>query len=432
MPTEAPPAPPAAPAAAPATSAPAAPPAPASTGRALPSGRSTPPGDRAKPSEPAKPGASLRERLIAKADIPGAPVPGQQPPVEAPKTPTSEQTPPKPADAPEPPPAGTEPPPAPKIEPPVESMGLKQLRTAYETTKRERDTFKRQYEELKAKPPEDPEKVKLAETAEKTAKELETLRKEMEFVDYERSEPYKKTYEQPYLQAFQRARTKMGEFDVVTAEGATRPGTDADFDMIASLPSNREARIRAKEMFPDDWQAVLALREGVLEKNEARVTALEEKRKEGAEVVKQRQETRVQEQKKIVQALSDAWKTHVTAAHDQFPQYFKPVEGDEKGNELLEQGFAAAHAAFRVMNPADPNLTPSQREAALKAHTVAFNKMAAFDRLAYQLVELKKKFEAAEEKLKNFEGSEPGPGAGAPAKTDAPSDRITRMAKYAR
>jgi hypothetical protein len=186
------------------------------------------------------------ERIAARADLGPAgqthapePKPAAAPPPEPPKPATTAA----PADEPSKPDAAPAAPVTPpKAEPAVESMGIKQLRTAYEGTKRENGALRKQLEEAKSKPVEDPEKPKLQESLEKTRQELEAAKKEMEFVAYERSDDYKKTYLDPYVSAFNRARAKMTEFDVATADGATRPATEADFDAIAAQPSNREAR----------------------------------------------------------------------------------------------------------------------------------------------------------------------------------------------
>lgn len=326
-------------------------------------------------------------------------------------------------------------------DPALVSMGLKQLRTAYESTKREKDALRKQLEEAKSKPVEDPEKPKLVESLEKTRQELEAAKKEMEFVAYERSEEYKAKYEQPFVEAWSNARAKMNEFDVALPDGSTRPGVDADFDAVVNQLTNRDARVMAKQMFPEDWQQVLTMRDNVLDKNRVKVQALEAKRKEGESVVKQRQEQAVQGQKKLVDELSKAWTRHTEEAHAKHPEYFKPAQIDPanpdetlvKANELLEQGFEQARDAFSIMDPLRGDLTPSQREAAIKKHTVMFNKMAAFDRLAYQLVQAQKALKDATEKLKGYEGSEPGAGDGGPAKaTESPaSDRMGRLMKRA-
>lgn len=427
MATEAPPAPAAAPA------APATPPQGATPDRNTNGIIHRPPGDRTPALKPATPAADGKEpsrldRMARFADTPGPndrpaaePAPEVKPAAEPP-TPAPDK------------PASTEPPAAtPKPEPAVESMGLKQLRGAYETTRKERDNLKREIAELKAKPVDDPEKPKLTEKLTQREKELEALRKEMEFVDYERSEDYKKSYEQPYVDAWNRARAKVSEFDAMTEDGSTvRPATAKDFDSIANQPDYRSAKAIAKQLFPDDWQAIMSMRENVLELNEKRVTALDAKRKEGEDVRKQRAEERMQSSKKIQTELATQWKTRMEADHKGNPQYFAPIEGDVKGNELLEKGFEAAHKAFSVMNPMDASLTPSQRQEAIEQHVVAFNKMAAFDRLAYQLVETNKQLKDAQAKLKDFEKSEPQGGDGGPTKTDsAPSDRLSRLGKYA-
>jgi hypothetical protein len=401
-----------------------------------------PPGDRAPKPPPleAKDGKepSRMDRIARFAGQNGAeppqPADDAKEPVTSPETPGAEAA--KGAEKPASPPASKAP--AAETKTDLTEQDVRKmpphLRKGYEQVKKERDTLKQEVETLKSKPAEDPEKPKLVEKLSAAEKERDRLAKEIEYVDYQQSAEYKSKYEQPYVDAWTKARAKVSEFDATQEDGTIRAATAKDFDTIASQPDYRSAKAIAKQMFPDDWQAILNMREGVLELNSKRIEALDAKRKEGEDVRKQRQEERSQAGKKLISDLGKHWKSKMEADHKAFPQYFGDVEGDPKANELLSNGFKEALDAFSVMDVANhPGLTEAQRIAALDKHVRMFNKAAAFDRLAYQFSQQNKKVRELEEKLKEYEKSEPGPGDGGPQRESAPDasgDRINRLAKY--
>jgi hypothetical protein len=219
---------------------------------------------------------------------------------------------------------------------------------------------------------------------------------------------------------------------VTQTDGTLRQAKPEDFDNIVATPQYTAARELAKEMFPDDWQLVMAERQTVLNVNNKRVEALDKFRKEGGERAKAMQEQQAAKSKAIMEAAAKHWKAYAVDPVEKFPQFFKPIEGDGKGNELLEKGWKESAAAFENMNIMDPRLSDEQREKVVEQHATMFNKAAAFNRLAYQLQMEKKKAKDLEAKLKAYEESEPKDVNGHARKAAAPAESVTdRLQKWA-
>jgi hypothetical protein len=165
--------------------------------------------------------------------------------------------------------------------------------------------------------------------------------------------------------------------------------------------------------------SVLYHREKVMEMNGARSKALDEYRNKGSEQAKLNKEAADKAHGQISTDIEGYWKKHVDGPQERFKDFSKPVDGDDAGNKLLEQGYARAKEAFSILNPYDPKLTTQQRERAVSLHGAAYNWMAWGPRLAHQKNQLQSRVKELETKLAEFEASEPGPGSGGKAKGGA-------------
>jgi hypothetical protein len=413
MPTEAPPAPPpAAPAApAPAPSKPTAiAPAPAK-----PSQSAVPASKPAPVSKPvSKPAENLND-AFAQLDAMGEPNPsaelqGKDAPAKPADQPTGDKPDDKAADAPD---APAKPGDEPAKQPPAKAATL---REALDRTKAENAALQKkiaEYEAEKAKTPvEDPEKKKLSETLAEREKRLSELEEEQRFSNYERSQEYQEKWNAPFVSAYEAGRARVRSLTLTDENGAVRQGTDADFDAIMRITDNDAAAERAAEVFGNKASMVMYHREKAVELNQARLNALDEFRKNGAERDQKRQAEWKATSEKVLKEATETWQKARTAPHEKYPLFFKPIEGDTEGNTLLENGFKEADEAFSHMNPLDPRLTSEQRAQILQRHATIYNKAAAFNRLAHLLKKERTALRAAEAKLKEFEASEPGRGDG--------------------
>lgn len=269
----------------------------------------------------------------------------------------------------------------------------------------------------------DPEKVKLTETLAERDKRLNELSDIIRYKAFEESPDYKNEYEAPYLEAFTEARTKVAGLrvrELVNSETqevtqAARKGTADDFDRLFSMPDDSDAGDLAEKLFGPNAATVMIHREEVLKMNRKRLNALEKYRKEGSEIEKQRGEKFTQLRQQITKDAGEMWQRHTKAVMEdaKLAPLFRPIEGDQEANDLLDAGFKEVEAAFKVMDPLDPRMSPEQREKIVAAHARVFNKAAIADRLLYLLSKEKKALKTAQDRLKAFEDSAPGAGAGA-------------------
>lgn len=264
-------------------------------------------------------------------------------------------------------------------------------------------------EAIRTKPPaEDPEKKTLQERLSEREKRLQDLENEIRFHRYESSQEYKDKYEQPFINAFQTGRQKTSSLKVVERKNdetgeiiqQSRQATANDFDRIAMIGDDDQAAEVAEQLFGSRAPMVLYHRERVQELNAAKEKAVQDFRKVGSEREKQLAEKSQQERKRMVEMFDAITKQSV----EKFPALFKPVEGDEKGNELLKKGFDLVDTVFK----GDTSRIPPEKLVAM--HAAVRNRAAAFGRLAYQNKGLQEKITELEKELDQYRESEPAGG----------------------
>ena len=258
-------------------------------------------------------------------------------------------------------------------------------------------------EAIKGKPSEDPEKKTLQERLTEREKRLADLENEIRFSRYESSQEYKEKYEQPFVDAWQAGRSKTASLKITDAEGNSRQATKEDFDRIAMIGDDDAAAEAATEMFGTKAPMVMYHRERVQELNTAKMKAVEDYRKQGSEREKQNTERFQQQRQKMIGMFN----TIHNQATEKFPQLFKPIEGDEKGNELLKQGFDRVN----LFKP-DANVSGIPQEKLVALHARMLNEAAAFPRLLHQKKGLETKVSELEKELAQYRSSEPGAGDG--------------------
>ena len=265
-------------------------------------------------------------------------------------------------------------------------------------------------EAIKSKPADDSEKKALQERLAEREKRLADMESEMRFRHYESSQEYKERYEQPFIDAFQTGRQKAASLKIVERKNeetgetisAARQATATDFDRIAMIADDDAATELAHEMFGNKAPLILYHRERVQELNNAKVKAVEDYRKQGSEREKQFTEQSRQQREKMVGMFNQM----TSQAVEKFPELFKPVEGDDKGNELLKKGFDLVDAIFK----ADVSQIPPDKLVAM--HAAIRNRAAGFGRLLHQKRGLEARVAELEKELAEYQGSEPGAGDG--------------------
>lgn len=360
-------------------------------------------------------------------------------PAKTPEPPKAAEKPPEPTKTPEPPKPPEKTPEPPK--PPEPSGKAKKpadfLREKLASVEKERNEFRSEIERLKAsiaKPAEDPEKKSLMERLESESKRRSELEQEMKYAAYERSQEFKEKYQQPYVDAFNAAQKKVASFKIVERKNdvdeviqAARQATPEDFSRLVLLP-DAEAAEAARQLFGDAAaNLVLWHREKVIDLATTQQNAIEAFRKHGSEREKQFSELQSKQQKE----LSDTFDRLNKAAADKYPQWFKPIEGDNEGNELLQKGYDEADMAF-----GENKLPPNEL---VRLHSRIRNKAAAFGRMAYLNKGLKARIAELEAELAEYTKSSPTGGEGTPSKSaegrgkvDSIDDALDGLDKYAK
>lgn len=330
------------------------------------------------------------------ADLEKLAAPDETPPEETPK-PSLEKSP------EELEPAEPEPKPERKVpDVPAKGSRVKSLREAYESAKLKMTEMEAELKALKnAKPPEDPEKKTLSERLAEREKRLQEVEERLRFSAYEQSDEYREKYEKPFVDSYQYGRAKTASLKVAQEDGTVRQATPEDFDRIMQVADDDAAADLASEMFGNKDKLVLLWRDQVLQKNAVRTQALEEYKKSGAERHRQQSEAASRHREQ----MGKLWTQYNDEAREKYPQWFKPQDGDDEGNKLLEEGYKLADSAFSGTNGMGPEQT-------VRLHSAIRNRAAAFGRLVHQNKALARKISDLEKELKAFKGSEPGAGAG--------------------
>lgn len=277
------------------------------------------------------------------------------------------------------------------------------LRRAYESAKKRVEELERK---LAAPREDDPERKALVERLEAREKRLQQMQEELEFAAFERSDKYKEQYEAPLISAWQGAVKEIEGLEVVTADGETRAANVEDLKLIVGM-STKDATTAAKEMFGDVASEVLAIRRKLVELNDARFRAIDEYRRKGGEIEKERVARHAQNREKVAKI----WAESNDQAAKKYPKLFAPEEGDDKGNELLAKGFEMADLAFSGFDKMPP-------EEMARLHSAIRMKAAGFDRMVHRTRKAEARIKELEAELDEFKKSEPQPGEAARTKPE--------------
>lgn len=398
---------------APPTETPAAPP---STGTASPpsGGEIHVVPQPVEPTTPPKAGTArerMRQELRKKA---GAGTQGQA------QAPSPEPTPTPPAPQPQP----TEPPAATPTEPTTTpSTGEPQARAGKANPWKLLDTYKtkagqleKEIADLRAGAVTAEQRQAFEKRIDDYNKRITELENEIRFANYSASEECRQKYDQPLEKAFARAMQDLGEL-VITDETTdqTRRIGISDILKLVNKPLG-EARELAVQLFGDFADDVMAHRKEIRGLMEARHTALEEAKKNGAERDKARLEETQRQSRDIQDFVVKEWQKaqEEVLADKEVGHFLKPVDGDDERNSKLEQGYGLFDK-WSGINPTDPRLTPQQRAEATRAHAAIRNRSAAWGVLRHLIAQRDQKIADLEKVVAQFKGSVPGSTGRAPA-----------------
>lgn len=307
--------------------------------------------------------------------------------------------------------------------------------------KRQRDRLKVEVEEWKAKhaalekqskePKEDPEKKTLAERAEAAEKRIQDYERRMQLSEYRRSDEFQIKFQKPFDDAYNAGRKKVSSMTVLNDDGTPRKGTDGDFDEYAAIQDEDAAADFAERRFGN--------KKSIVEYHRLKAADLATQLNlavESHEKFSENHATQTKAQAEKMQAeLSQAYQEAIKFGVEKYARWFNKVDGDAKGNELLDKGYHLADRAFTDGRPLKEGDQPMNSKELAQLRAVIRNKAGAFDRLTHQLSEERKLRKAAEKKAADFEASEGtqnGLGTRKVAAALDDSDWKSRLNKYAK
>ena len=307
------------------------------------------------------------------------------------------------------------------------------------------DEFKKRAAEAEAKVIEvtksiPSEEVRKANSEELQRKEtrLKELEEEIIYVNFSKSEKFRKEYQEPYDRARNSAMSELSQINVTDAKtGEERVAQQEDLMELVYLPLG-QAQDLAEERFGKFANIAMGHRKEVRSLFEAQYYALEDAKKNGSVREQQRMEQFQSMQQAMTKEVGEIWsKFNESATKDEkYGKFFTPIEGDAEGNQRLEKGYALVDKAFSE-NPFSPNLKSEDRAAIVKRHAAVRNRAAAFGRLVQQVSQAEAKIAALTKELEQFKTSTPPVGGGAHAATaagpastrDSVFDALRKLAK---
>jgi hypothetical protein len=251
------------------------------------------------------------------------------------------------------------------------------------------------------------------EEIQKREAKLAEYEKEIRYKDYQKSEHFKKTYQEPYEKAWKDSLEKLAEVTIEEDDGSYRPVTEKDFTAILGM-NLRDAKQFAEEKYGVFKEEILACREKVNDALKAQVKALDEAKNQSAEFYKKQSEEKQKQRMEMTESVRKVW-TQANEAALKDPKhgaFFTPIEGDAEGNQKLAKGYELADRAFSE-NIDDPRLTNEQRKEMVARKAAVRNRAAAYGRLVHQVTKGNERIAELEAKLKQYTDTEPPQGGGA-------------------
>jgi len=268
------------------------------------------------------------------------------------------------------------------------------------------------------------------ERLESIQKRNQELEEEIRYQNYAKSEEFAKNHQKPYEEAWAKAVSDLGQLEVLAEDGSVaRKATASDLIALANMPLG-EARKTANAMFGDSANDVMFHRQRIKDLSDAQNKALEDARKSSSE----RQEQFALNQQTVVKEVATLWERFNTEDVGKY-EFLKSREGDEEWNGKLAKAQSLVDTAFS-QNATDPSLTPEQRAKAVRSHAAVRNRAIAYSSLKLENSRLKAQIKERDDKLKQYEQSEPTGGSaggtnGKPAPAATPMERARQRLQAA-
>lgn len=290
---------------------------------------------------------------------------------------------------------------------PEKSEAGQKLRTAYESTKKERDALKQELDALKARKLEEhPDYKPFSEKLTAAEKRAQELDEKLKFTDYSKSEEFQTKYVKPLQETWADAQQEILQFPVTdpTTQELRLP-TEDEFSRIMSAPTVEAVKM-ARDLFGDFAPQVIQRRNELVKLAAAQRKALDEYKTLGAEREKASSQAREEQTRREGEMFQRF--TKEAMENPALAEWFKAADGDTEGAQLFKDSLELATAAMSGQHLA--KLTPEER---VRLHAEVRNAAAAAPLLHHKLVKAGARIKELEAKLAEFKKSEPGSGAAA-------------------
>jgi hypothetical protein len=312
--------------------------------------------------------------------------------------------------------------------------------------KRQRAAIEQEYQKVKSGILPDQDRTTLTERVTKAETRNKELEDEIRYVNYEKSQEFAEKYQQPYVDAWNRALSDFSEISVADPiSGQPRAVQESDMMELLALPL-QQAQDRAEELFGKFAQTAMDHRKTLKNLLQDRNKALTEARKTGSQRDAVRQQQLQEQHKKLAGEISTTFR----AINDQIladpvnSRYFKPISvqdgkqptpEEKEWNDSLQTGYKLVEEGWGA-NPLAPNLTPEQRRDIIAQHAAIRNRAAAFGPLKRLTKRLEGQIAKLEKQLAQYQSSNPGMGGRQPSNqrqevspSDSFRDRLSKVAR---
>jgi len=308
----------------------------------------------------------------------------------------------------------------------------KELRLAYESTKKERDTIRAELEAAKkdgsSKAEIEALRKQLQETAEVSKKfkeQIDEREARIRLLDYRNSDEFQEKYKRPLDQTLESAMQEVTQLKVTDpVTGEERNATPDDFTSLLQMDRNASAT-KARELFGDNAPLILQLSREV----RVKIEAMKKADIEAKTASETWHKTQAEQRESTSSLTKQTYADYTKERNEDLKELFTPDPADPAESKLIEQG---RYLTDQVMtNPA--GLPPAKL--AILAGEMSV-RAAGFQVLQHRHEKAVARIAELEGKLKSYEDSEPsiGSGSSTPRKSAAstPEEEIDAMAGSAR
>lgn len=254
-----------------------------------------------------------------------------------------------------------------------------------------------------------PEMVRMRNEIASRETRLNQVEEHLRYKDYEASREFQEQYHKPYLSTAETATQRAVQMKVTDDNGSVRNLTPQEFWSIVHI-DDADAAINAAEKLFGEGSAKANF---VIERRNEILQAHQRAEMAKADFKKTAKERAAKEQDEFNRLSLDRaaqFRKHMTDGMEKEPELFKPVEGDDEGNALLEKGYSLVDRVFKGGAPDKEGEAPMAAEQMIAAHADIRNKAAAFPRLAHKYAAMKTRMAEMEQELADYRAS--GPEAG--------------------